>query len=462
MEHTPSRRAELLASTLRRLLRRAARGKLSKLVAKERPEDVAYALRRLTPAEQFQTFQILIADHPQGAADVLTDLEPQQRAAILEQLPIEQVARVLDLVPVDDAVYVVESLPEELKTRVLEIVRLESRFADVQHQLAYREWSAGRIMDTDFLALPQETTAAEAIAQVRRRAHEVEMISYLYVVDAEGRLLGVVSMRQLLLSPPAGTLGQIMTPNLITVTTDAEQEAVAELAERYDLVAVPVVDGDGRLQGIVTVDDILDVFKEEATEDFYKMAGTSDEELLYQERTFKIAGIRLPWILFNLLGLLVAGTVVRHFEETFELALLIGFIPVVMGMAGNVGSQTATLAVRGLATGHLAEAVDQRRNFLWQQVKVGTILAVAVAGVVASLALLFSRGNLDLALAVGGALVVAIELAALNGAVIPLVFQRIGIDPAIASGPLVTTANDVLGSLIYFGVAFAIFRTVTI
>lgn len=457
MEHTPSRRAELLASTLRRLLRRGARVKLSKLVAKERPEDVAYALRRLTPAEQFQTFQVLIADHPQGAADVLTDLEPQQRAAILEELPIEQVARVLDLVAVDDAVFVVESLPDELKAKVLEIVRLESRFADVQHQLAYREWSAGRIMDTDFLALPQETTTAEAIEQIRRRAHEVEMISYLYVVDAEGRLLGVVSMRQLLLAPPEATLRQIMIPNLITVTTDTEQEAVAELAERYDLVAIPVIDAERRLQGIVTVDDILDVFKEEATEDFYKMAGTSDEELLYQERTFKIAGIRLPWILFNLFGSIAAGTVVRYFDETFDLALLLGFVPVVMGMAGNVGSQTATLAVRGLAVGHLAETTGRRRHFLWQQVKVGTILAVTVAGLVASISLLLSRGNLHLALAVGAALTIAIELAALNGALIPLVFEKIGIDPAIASGPLVTTANDVLGSLIYFGVAFSIF-----
>lgn len=442
---------------MRRLLRRGARAKISRLAARERPEDVAVALRRLTPGERLQTFQVLIADHPEGAADVLIDLEPQQRAAILEELPLEKVSVVLESVPVDDAVFLIESLPPSLQEKVLEVVQLEDRFAGVNEHLAYDDSSAGRLMDSDFMALPQATTAREAIAHIRRRAHEVDMISYLYVVDAEGHLLGVASMRQLLLSPPLATLGEIMNPSLIKVTPDTDQEDVAELTERYDLLAIPVVDDDGRLLGIVTVDDVLDVFKEEATEDFYRMAGTSDEEILHQERTFRVAGIRLPWVMMNLLGLLGAGAVVHRFEETFELALLIGFVPVIMGMAGNVGSQTATITVRGLATGHLFPQGGGLGRFFWQQLKVGSLLGVAMSALVAGVALLISRGNVALTVAVGAALFAAIELASINGAFIPLVFDKLGIDPAIASGPLVTTANDVLASLLYFVIALAAF-----
>lgn len=452
-----TRRTELLATSIRRLLRRRVRGKISKMLAKVRPEDVAVMLRSFTPDEILGVFQILIADYPQAASDVLVTMEPQSRLMVLERLTVEQVAKLLELAAVDDAVFLVEALPAELKEKVQELVDLEERFAEVQEHLAYPDESAGRIMASDLIALPQATTAAEAIGHLRQIARDVEMISYLYVTDENGRLAGVTPLRQLLLADPGATLGELMNTSVIKVSTHTDQEEVAQLAARYDLLAIPVVDDDGRLMGIVTVDDILDVFKEEATEDFFKMAGTTEEELVYQDRSLKVAGIRLPWILFNLVGLLCAGFVVSRFEEAFQMALLVGFIPVIMGMAGNIGSQTSTIAVRGLATGRLSSSDGRVRHFLWQQVKVGAVLGVTCSLLVAAAAFAFDQ-NPVFSIAVGTSLFATVQLASFTGVLIPVVFHRIGFDPAVASGPLVTTANDVFGILIYFGLTLAFFR----
>lgn len=459
MQTTPtSRRAELLGNSVRRLLRRKARNKISKLLEKERPEDVAVMLRGLIPGEQFAIFKILSEDFPDAASDVLVSMEPQGRMAIFEQLNPEQVAQILEVAAVDDAIFMLDGLPEELKEKVLEIVDIEDRFADVQEHLGYRDETAGRIMDSEFLAMEEETTAAEAITRLREMARDVEMISYLYVVDGNGRLAGVTPLRNLLLADAGDTLGELMNTSLIKVNTDTDQEEVAQLAARYDLLAIPVIDEEDRLAGIVTVDDILDVFKEEATEDFYKMAGTSDEELVYQDRSLKVAGIRLPWILFNLIGLLGAGFVTTRFEQTFDIALLIGFIPVIMGMAGNIGSQTSTIAVRGLATGRLSHEQGRIATFLWQQFKVGAVLGVTCSSLVAVVAYVFERDP-KVAFVVGGALFLTVQLASLTGVLIPMVAYRFGYDPAVASGPLVTTANDVLGLLIYFGLAYVLFQS---
>lgn len=455
MDAAASRRTELLGTTVRRMLRRGGRAKLSRLLGRERPGDVAVALQRLTPAEQLEVFQILVTDHPQGATEVLTSLEPQERLAALENMRAETIGKLLKTAPVDDAVFIVESLPQALKDEVLEIVDLDDHLDAVQTHLTYGDDTAGRIMDSEFLAIDEDTTVSEAIDRLRKTASEIDMIAYLYVVDRVGHLLGVVTIRQLLLSDPRTTLGSVMMSSLIKVHTETDQEEVAQLAARYDLLAIPVTDDDNRLVGIVTVDDILDVFKDEATEDFFKMAGTSDDELVYEERTFKVAGIRLPWLLVNLVGLLVAGLITRNFEEEFDLSLLIGFIPVIMGMAGNIGSQTSTIAVRGLATGRLELGAGRILRFVLQQLRVGAVLAFTCAIIVmlVNLLLLKSVGG---ALVVGPSVFMTVIMASVVGAVAPALFKRLGIDPAVASGPLVTTTNDVLGILIYFGFAFAL------
>jgi len=449
---------------LRRLLRRGGRSRISKILAKVRPEDVAVMLRSFTPAEQLAVFEILFKDFSESAGEVLVKLDPEARLAIFEALNPEQVAKMLAAVAVDDAVFLLDSLPSDLEEQVLQIVDIEERFAAVQQRLAYADDTAGRIMDSEFVALPEEVTATEAIARVRQIAHDVDMISYLYVVDEAGRLLGVTPLRQLLLADPERTLGEIMNASLVKVHTDTDQEEVAKLAARYDLLAIPVTDDQGKLVGIVTIDDIVDVFKEEANEDFFKMAGTSENELIYQDRPFRVALIRLPWILFNLVGLLVVGYLVLRFEKTFQLAVMVAFIPVVAGMAGNIGSQTSTIAVRGLATGRLSLGAGRVRRFLWQQLKVGAVLGILGSLVVAGMTTVYGGGSPAaaqepmLAFVVGLALFITVLLASMIGVLIPVIFQRTGFDPAIASGPLVTTANDLLGITIYFSLAMLFLR----
>ncbi len=453
-----SRHAEVQGKMVRRLLRKGGRGRIARVIANMRPGDVAVMMRAFTPAEQFDVFKLLVAEEIDQAGEILLELDPQSRLGLLNQMKPETIGKLLETLSSDDAVFVLDALPEELRDQVIAIVDLEEeKFSDVQAQLAYADDSAGRIMDTEFLALEESTTIAEATEKLRIFARDVDMISYIYVVDDHGRLTGVSPLRTLLLADPDKSLDEVKNPSVIQVHTDTDQEEVAQLAARYDLLAIPVTDDDHRLVGIVTIDDILDIFKDEATEDFFKMAGTSDDELVYEDRSLKVAGIRLPWILFNLVGLLAAGMVVNRFESTFHTALLIGFIPVIMGMAGNIGSQTSTIAVRGLATGRLKIVPGQLKRFTWQQMKVGAILGVTCSVLVGIFAFIQTM-HPAIPVAVAVSLFLTVQIASLNGVMVPVLFQRLGFDPAVASGPLVTTSNDVLGILIYFSMTALFFR----
>ena len=445
------RRNELIGDTLRRFVRRGARTNIAKLLGKTRPEDVALQFPRLTPSEQLEVFRVLIEDYLDNAGEVLIELDPPIQQDILEGLNTQDIARVLDAMSVDDAVSLVDSLPDDLRDKLVEIVDRRD-LSEVQEHLTYGDDTAGRIMDTALLALSEDTTVAETISYIQK-AGDLDNVFYLYVVDQDRHLVGVTSLRQLLLSLPERALKDVMTRSLIKVTTDTDQEDVAELAARYNLLAIPVTDDSNHLVGIVTLDDIIDVIKDEATEDFFKMVGTSDDELVYQDRSFKVAGIRLPWVLFNLAGLVLAGVLISFFEVTLKEALfLFAFVPAIMGMGGNIGSQTSTIAVRGLATGRLVLGEGSVKQFLWQQVKVGTILGVICACLVGLGAMLW-QANPVYGVVVGISLFVAVMFASVFGVLIPIVFERLGVDPAVAAGPLVTTSNDITGVLIYFGLA---------
>lgn len=445
------RQQTLMRDTLRRFVRRGSRPAISKLLGKVRPEDVAELLHGLTPAERLEVFRVLAVDYPDAAGDVLTEIDTGPRNELLERLGSDEVASILARVPVDDAVYLIEDLPEDLKEEVLAAGALGSDSA-VQKQLTYEEDSAGRVMTRELFSLPEATRVREAVASIQEN-RDVELIFYLYVVDEGGRLVGVTSLRQLLLAAPGKTLGEIAQRDVIHVATGTDQEDVARLAARYDLMAIPVVDEEGRLVGIVTVDDIIDIVREEATEDFLKMVGTSEEEIAHEQRSFKVARIRFPWLALNMVGGLVTGVLLERFQVSLSEALfLLTFVPVIMGMGGNIGSQTATLTVRGLATGRIGGGERWMGRYLWRQAKIGAVLGLTFAALVGLGAFLFEQ-NPWYAVVVGGSMFVAMLIASCNGALIPLVFERVGIDPAVAAGPLVTTSNDITGILIYFGFA---------
>ncbi len=448
-----ARRTDMVRSHVRKLVRRGALNNLKRLLAKVRPEEVPALMEGLTQTDQLMLFGVLMEHYPESTGEVLTTMESPERRQVLEALSDDQIAGILERVPVDDAVLLVESLPAEARERVLELVDLRA-IPDVQDHLAYDDDTAGRIMTSEFFSLPQSTQVGEAIAAIQG-AENLEMIFYLFVVDDDSHLVGVTSLRQLLLSPPNRELHQIMTRSVIKVDTDTDQERVAELAARYDLLAIPVTDLDDELVGIVTVDDIIDVFKEEADEDFFKMVGTSDNELLYQQRSWRVVGIRLPWILVNGLGLLASGYLLVHFQMALKEALfLLLFVPVIMGIGGNIGSQTSTIAVRSIASGRLRWGQGTIAPFLWQQVRVGALLG-GVCAVAAAGSAFLVQNSIPFALVVGSALFLVIVFASLSGATMPVVFDRLGVDPAVAAGPIVTTVSDLGGILIYFGLALA-------
>jgi magnesium transporter len=351
--------------------------------------------------------------------------------------------------PYDDAVEIIRNMPEEIAQEILSTMQ-DEHSDEIEQLLQYEEDTAGGIMSTEIFSLREDTTAQQAI-EALQQASDVEMVFYVYVTDVRDHLVGVLSLRQLLTVPPSTRLKDIMATDVISVRTDKDQEEVAHLVAKYNILAIPVVDEWNKLVGLVTVDDVIDVLREEATEDIYKMAGASEEELLYGFKSMKVAQLRLPWLLTNLFGGIITGYLMWQFQATLkEVITLITFIPVITGMGGNVGGQSATIVVRGFATGNIE--FSTLRQVFFKELRVGMIMG-AVCGVTVGLVALVWHHNPYLGLVVGLAMVSAMTVAATMGVLAPAFFKRAGIDPAIASSPFVQTANDITGILIYFGTA---------
>jgi magnesium transporter len=316
--------------------------------------------------------------------------------------------------------------------------------------LKYEDDTAGGIMTPDFIALGQDTTAKQAIESLQKEYLEVEMPFYLYVTDEYGKLVGVSSLRQLVVVPPEKPLKNFMTTDVVSVRTDMDQEEVAKIVARYDILAVPVVDEANRLVGIVTVDDVIDIFRTEATEDFLKMAGAG-EEFVETKSVIKSTRIRLPWLFASCIGGIVAFYVINQFEDSLSrFVYLAAFIPVIMGMGGNVGTQSSTIVVRGLATGRISTGEIWR--VVLKELSVGFILGAIYGCLIGAVAQ--ARFQMEmLALSVALSVVSSMAIAALVGSFVPMAFARAQIDPAVATGPFVTTAMDIISVFFYFAIA---------
>lgn len=440
---------QLLLDATKRLIRRGAFSNLVKLLAKSHPADIAHLFRYLDLKEQRILFNLI--EDAEKSANVLAELDHAIGAQLLEQLDNETITEVLQEMSSDDATDIIGYMPDELADEILNIMHDEDS-DEIEQLLQYEEDTAGGIMSTEIFALDEEVTVKEAIEAVQQ-AGDVEMVFYLYVVNEAGQLVGVLSLRQLLTVSPTKKLSDIMITDVFSVRTDMDQEEVARIVEKYNILAVPVIDEMNSLKGIITVDDIIDVIRQEATEDIYKMAGASEEELLYGNKAFKIARLRLPWLLVNLFGGVATGFLMWRFKVTLkEVIALISFIPVITGMGGNVGGQSATIIVRGFATGRV-DFTMLRQVFL-KEVRVGMIMG-SVCGVTVGLIAWIWHGNPYLGLVVGLAMVVSMVVASSMGVIAPAAFKKLGIDPAIASMPFVQTANDITGILIYFATATA-------
>ena len=440
-------RTKILVESIKRLLRRGATTHLSNIINKTHAADLSAVFRSLSLSQQRNLFG-MIADIEQKGI-LFSELDKDTFLDLTEGIQIEDIVEVFEQMPNDDVADLLGRLPEEKADAILEkMKRAESE--EVEHLLRYEDDTAGGIMVPDFIALAENITAGQAIESLQKEHSEVEMPFYLYVVDEYGKLVGVSSLRQLVLVPPETPLKAFMATDVFSVQTDMDQEEVAKIVARYDILAVPVVDNTNRLVGIVTVDDVIDIIRREATEDILKMAGAG-EEFVETKSVLKSTRIRLPWLFASCMGGIVAFFVIGKFEDSLhKIAALAAFIPVIMGMGGNIGTQSSTIVVRGLATGRID--VRDLWSVVFKELSIGIILGVVYGLLIGSVAQV--RYSMEaLALAVCIAVISSMSMAALVGSLVPMGFARINIDPAVATGPFVTTAIDIISVTFYFTIA---------
>jgi len=445
-----SHRNRILVESIKRLLRRNAVTHLRKMVNKTHAADLALVFKDISLADQCKLFNMLESVEQKGV--LFATLDESIFPHLIEKLDVNEVVEVFVNMSPDDVAAILGKLPPAKSAELLEKMQREAS-EDVEELLAYEDDTAGAIMLPDFIALQESVTANEAIQSLQGEYIDVEMPFYVYVVDEYQRLVGVVSLRQLVVVPGHTPLKEFMTTDVYSVTTDTHQEDVAKIVERYDFLAVPVVDATNVLVGIVTVDDVIDVFREEATEDILKMAGVG-ETFVETQTIFRSARIRLPWLFASCIGGIIAFFIIGHFEENLRrFAYIAAFIPVIMGMGGNIGTQSCTIVVRGLATNRLS--VSDLGSVLFKEISVGLFLGVfygSMIGVVAQV----KYGMAGFAMVVGASVVSSMTLAALVGSLIPMTFARLKIDPAVATGPFVTTFVDIISVFFYFVTATAI------
>ena len=441
-------RQQLLVDTLRRFVRRGADAHLLRVIEKTRAEDIALALAELPPREGRLIFATLLRT-PDRAAEVVAAYEHSQLGALIEGLDADALKPVFAEIQSDDAADILAELPPEFAAAILEALEDEDS-EGIEELMQYAEDTAGGIMSTEVFKLDKELTAREAIVALQESV-DAEMVFYIYCTNEEGHLVGVLSLRQLLTVPPATQLRDTMVSDVISAPVTMDQEDVAQIVARYDLLALPVVDEFNKLVGIITVDDVIDVLRDEATEDMMLMAGLGDEDIALKT-TSQAVRARLPWLLAGIVGLMCAAALIRAFEHKIEeVAALAAFIPVVVGLSGNVGVQSSTIVVRGLAMGQVD--VSQFFSAIWGEVKVVTGIAIVCAIAVAGISFYVGGQNWQLAAAVTNALFISMVFAAVVGTSVPLIAERLGIDPALATGPVLTTSIDLVGVFIYFLVA---------
>jgi len=417
---------------------------LKKLIDDMRAADLADLIEHLDPEERLFIFNLL---EPDGAGDVLVEIETPVQERILKGLDNQAITEIVQGLDSDDAADLVGDLPDDRAREIIKRVGDEVS-GELEKLLPYPEDTAGGIMALEFVAVKADASVKNAIDTIREKREEVENLYYIWVVDDLRKLVGVISLKDLVLEPTDRKISDIMNPEVISVHVDTDQEEVARLVKKYDLVAIPVVGDDHRLVGRITHDDIIDVIEEEADEDISLMAGVIDQEIA-EESTLKISRARLPWLIAGLFGGIIAAAVINQFESSLEKVLALSFFfPVIMAMGGSTGTQAATIVVRGLATGDIGLMNIGKR--LWMEMRVALVNAL-VCGIILGLIVGTWVSDYGLGSVVGLALVLIIVNAGVIGSAVPMALKKWNIDPALATGPFVTTSNDILSLLIYLG-----------
>jgi magnesium transporter len=432
---------------LRRLLASGVTERAERLLARMPPADIAPLLSGLTREEIRAVVELLFRQR--RAARTLRELPHEMLPQVFDAVSDQRLADVLNRLEIDDLLELVECIPEDRRPEV--IGRLsEAARSELDKAELYPESSAGRVMTTKFVALDEKMTAQEAIDSIRSTPDSDESILYLYVVDEQSALSGVVPIRRLVSAQPERPVGELMIADPVSVQADADQEEVAKVVARYDLLAIPVTDVDGRMLGVITVDDVIDVITEEATQDMYHLAGLSEEDRVFTTATQSIRK-RLPWMVVNLTTCFLAAWVVGLFERALEQVVALAvFMPVVAGMAGNGGVQALTVITRAIALGEIEFSTGMRAAF--KEFAVGLAIGLTTGALSAGFAYLWT-GNAALSAALFAGMIVTMAVAGLMGAAVPLFLKAARQDPALGSGVIVTTFTDVFAFFSFLGIA---------
>jgi magnesium transporter len=445
MQSQYNQRFGVVLTALQKMVRRGGKSHIRKIVLKLHPADVAKLLRHFDADEQWLIFSVI--DDAEFAAEILSEADPETSEHLVRQASPHAIVPVLRAMSPDDLTDLLDQLPVDLRDSLLS--SLKEDLDEIRALMQYGRDTAGGIMTTDFVALNEHMSVEEAIKEVRAAGDKV-MVSYIYVTDEAGRLHGVVSLRQLILPEPSQTLREIMTRDVWKVQIETDQEEVAHLVAHYNILAIPVVDKQDVLVGVVTVDDIIDVIHEEASEDMAYLTGSSQPlHTLIDASPMEISRARLPWLITALFGGLLSGSIIKYFTGTLaELISLSVFIPVIMAMGGHHGIQTSTVFIRGLATGEIRDIFAS----LWKEFRVGCIMG-AVCGLCLGIVGAFWLGSWMFGVVAGTAMFLALNTSAMMGVLLPAFFNRIGVDPAITAGPFITAIQDVTGLILYLGMA---------
>jgi magnesium transporter len=440
---------ELVRTQLQMLLEQENFQGAKQVLVPVQPVDIADAIEGLPDALQVIAFRLLSKAE---AIEVYEYLDSSVQQSLIEEFKRQEVLDIVDKMSPDDRVRLFDELPAKVVRRLLAQLSPQERQATAQ-LLGYEADTAGRIMTPEYISLKESLTLGETLERIRSLASTTETIYYVYVTDAERHLSGIVSLRDLVVSPPEQTLGEVMSRDAVCVHTDTDQEDVARLIQRYDFLAVPVVDREHRLVGIVTVDDVIDILERETTEDIYALGGgvQSGRDNYFQTSLITVARKRVVWLFVLLLTNSVTATIINSQADILQrVVALAAFIPLLTGTGGNVGAQSSTVVIRGLNTDEIRDMGSLQ--VIGREAMAGALLGT-ILGSVATVWAYLLRDDIFVAVAVGISLVAIAILASVAGSALPFLFRSLGLDPALMSAPFITTAVDVLGVLIYFNIA---------
>ncbi len=443
-EHSNTR---VLVQAIRKLIRKDAIDNVCNLINKLHPADIAKITQNLAPDERIVLIKAI--NDIKLRAEAIEFLDDYTVAAdILSNFSPEEIAKVLENISIDKAVDIFEELDEDVAEEVQN--HLDDKVKEEMASLAkYPEDSAGGIMNPDFFAINKDMTVEEAIDAIRRASKEKRII-YVYVIDKYKHLIGVVTLRALITADKDAKIEFITNTNIISVRTDMDQEEVAKIVEKYDLLSIPVTDNKNRLVGVINVDDIIDVIREETTEDIYKLVGTSEDEM-EEVSVLSIIKYRAPWLIMSLIGESISGSVLKFFDGTLRNAISLSFfMPLIMALGGNTGQQSQTIVVRALAIGKFDE------SGIWiiirKQIKTALSIGALFSVLGFLMAFVFQR-NVHLAIVVASSLFLSMFLSTMIGALLPLGLKKMNVDPAVAASPFISALNDIMGLFIYLLIA---------